>query len=265
MVPRPIGRTRLAVSPIGLGTVKLGRNTDVKYPNSFKLPSDKQVQDLLETALSLGANLIDTAPAYGESERRLGPFIKAHRDQIVICTKCGEQYGNGRSAYDFSAPAITASVENSLRRLKTDHVDILLLHSDGRDLEILTQTDALEALDKLKKGGKARAIGISARSPEGIAEACRSLDVVMAPFSRKEASLAEALGKAHKAGLGVLAIKSLFSGHLEARPAMEFVLRQRFIDSLILGTINPTHLREAAEIAESSLNPKSKIRNPKST
>jgi aryl-alcohol dehydrogenase-like predicted oxidoreductase len=250
MAPRALGRTGFAVGPIGLGTVKLGRDTNVKYFKSFELPSDKQVQELLETALSLGVNLIDTAAAYGESERRLGPFVKAHRDRIVLCTKCGEQYADGRSTYDFSIPAIMASIEESLRRLKTDHVDILLLHSDGKDMEILTQTDALEALQQLKKNGKVRATGISAKSPEGIAEACRTLDVVMAPFSQKDPALAGALGKAHDAGLGILAIKSLFSGHLEARPAIEFVVRQPFINTLILGTIDPAHLREAVSIAE---------------
>jgi aryl-alcohol dehydrogenase-like predicted oxidoreductase len=263
MVPRPLGRTGLAVSSIGLGTVKFGRNTNVNYSKSFELPADKQVQELLETALSLGVNLIDTAAAYGESEQRLGPFVKAHRDRIVLCTKCGEQYTDDRSTYDFSAPAITASIEESLRRLKTDHVDILLLHSDGRDIEILTQTDALEALAQLKKSGKVRAAGISAKSPEGIAEACRTLKVIMAPFSQKDPSLAEALGKAHDLGLGMLAIKSLSSGHLEARPAIEFVLRKPFIDTLILGTIDPMHLREAVEVADSCLSPKSKIQNPK--
>lgn len=254
MVPRPLGhRTGLAVSPIGLGTTKLGRNTDVKYPRPFELPSDGQVRELMETALRLGVNLIDTAPAYGESERRLGPFVKAHRDRVVLCTKCGEHYNEGRSTFDFSAPAIVASVEESLRHLKTDHVDILLLHSNGRDVEILTATDAPEALGRLKKSGKARAVGISAKTPEGILEACRTLDVVMVPFSQKDPSLAGALKKAHEAGLGVLAIKGLFSGHLEARPAIEFVLRHLFIDALIVGTIDPAHLREAVEAAEGSL------------
>ena len=250
MVPRPLGRTGLMVSPIALGTTKLGRNTDVKYPGAFELPSAAQVGDLLETALALGVNLIDTAPAYGESERRLGPFVKANRRRLVLCTKCGEEYDKGRSTYDFSAAAIVASVNRSLRRLKTDHVDILLLHSDGRDVEILTQTDALEGLARLKKYGKARAVGISAKTEEGIAQARQTLDVVMAPFSQNEPSLAEALKKAHDAGLGVLAIKGLFSGHLEARAAIEFVLRQPFIDSLILGTINLAHLKEAVSIAE---------------
>jgi aryl-alcohol dehydrogenase-like predicted oxidoreductase len=265
MVPRPLGRTGLAVSPIGLGTTKFGRNTDVKYPKPFALPSDEQVAELLKTALRLGVNLIDTAPAYGESERRLGSFAESHRDRLVLCTKCGEKYTEGRSTFNFSASVIVASAEESLRRLKTDCIDILLLHSDGRDVEILTRTGAVEGLGRLKKSGKVRAVGISAKTPAGILEACRTLDVVMAPFSQKEPLLAEALGKAHEAGLGVLAIKGLFSGHLDARPAIEFVLRQPFIDALILGTIDPVHLKEAVAVADRSLNPKSKIQNPKST
>jgi aryl-alcohol dehydrogenase-like predicted oxidoreductase len=250
MVSRPLGKAGLVVGPIGLGTVKLGRNTDVKYPERFALPSNEEVQELLETALKLGVNLIDTAPAYGESEGKLGPFVAANRDRIVLATKCGEQYRGGRSTYDFSARAITASLDESLSRLKTDHADLLLLHSDGRDLEILDQTDALEALARLKKSGKARAVGISAKTAAGIARACETLDVVMAPFNESETSLADALEKAHDAGLGVLAIKGLFSGHLEARAAIEFVLRQPFIDALIVGTINPAHLREAVKVAE---------------
>ena len=144
----------------------------------------------------------------------------------------------------------SASVEASLRHLHIDRIDIVLLHSDGRDLEILTRTDALEALRKLKQSGKARLIGISAKTPEGIREACRTLDVVMAPFSQTDQVLADALRQAHQAGLGILAIKALSSGHLEARPAIEFVLRQNFIDALILGTTDPAHLSEAVSIAK---------------
>jgi aryl-alcohol dehydrogenase-like predicted oxidoreductase len=253
MASRQLGGTALRVSRIGLGTTKLGRNTDVKYPGSFELPSDEQIWALLETCVELGLNLIDTAPAYGNSEERLAPFIERYRERLVICTKCGEQYASGRSVYDFSARAIVASAEESLRRLRTDRLDILLLHSDGRDVEILTQTDALEALEHLKTRGKVGAAGISAKTPAGIAEACRSLDVVMAPFSQNDPSLREALRKAHDEGVGVLAVKGLFSGHLEARSAIEFVLRQPFIDSLLLGTLNPAHLREAVTVADKTV------------
>jgi len=251
MVSRPLGKTGITVKPVSLGTMKIGRNTNIKYPHSFTLPSQESVDALLNRALELGVNLIDTARAYGESERRLGGFVTSHRDQIVLCTKCGEQYRNGRSTYDFSAVAITASVHESLRNLRTEYIDILLLHSDGRDLEILTQTDALEALRQLKASGKARSVGISAKTPNGILEACRTLDVVMAPFSQKEQSLARFLEKAQDAGLGILAIKGLFSGHLEAGPAIEFVLRHSFIDTLVVGTLDPAHLEYAVTRARS--------------
>jgi aryl-alcohol dehydrogenase-like predicted oxidoreductase len=250
MVQRCLGNTELTVSPIGLGTTKLGRNTDVKYPVPFDLPSAKEVEELLQAALDLGVNLIDTAPAYGESERRLSAFVASKRLRWVLCTKCGEQYENGRSVYDFSRKALTRSVDASLQRLKTDYLDILLLHSDGRDKEILIHTDAVETLMDIKATGKARAIGISAKTVDGIAAAAPSLDVIMAPFSEREPSLAQALSTAHAQGLGVLAIKGLFSGHLDAGAAIEFVLRQPFVDSLTVGTINPAHLRAAVAAAE---------------
>jgi aryl-alcohol dehydrogenase-like predicted oxidoreductase len=250
MVRRQLGRTGLAVSPIGLGTTKLGRNTDVKYPTSFALPSSEQIAALLESAAQLGVNLIDTAPAYGQSEQRLGRMIQTHRDQIVLCTTCGEQYADGLSVHNFSGSAVMASTEESLRHLRTDRIDLLLLHSDGRDVEILTQTDALEALAQLKKSGKIRAAGISAKTEAGIFEAARTLDVVMAPFSQKESTLADALASAHDRGLGVLAIKGLSSGYLEPREAIEYVMRHEFIDALIVGTINPGHLANAVTVAQ---------------
>ena len=254
MVRRQLGRTGFTVAPIALGTTKLGRNTDVKYPASFALPSAQEIAELFESALKLGVHLIDTAPAYGKSEQRLGALVDMHRDEILLCSKCGESYANGRSFHDFSAAAIIASVEASLGRLKTDYIDILQLHSDGRDVEILTQTDALEGLGQLKRSGKIGAMGISAKTPTGIREAARSCDIVMAPFSQVEPALANALTEAHDQGLGVLAIKGLFSGHLEARPAIEFVLNQPFIDALVIGTLNPAHLELAVEIAENMPN-----------
>jgi aryl-alcohol dehydrogenase-like predicted oxidoreductase len=250
MVRRPIGNTGLTVSSIGLGTTKFGRNSNVKYPSPFELPSNKEVEAVLEAALELGVNLIDTAPAYGESEPRLGAMIAAQRDRWVLSTKCGEQYQNGRSIYDFSGQALTRSVDASLQRLKTDHVDILLLHSDGRDLEILSRGDTVEAMMRLKAGGKTRAIGISAKTAAGISAAVPLLDVIMAPFNQREQGLAEALENAHAAGLGILAIKGLYSGHLEASAAIRFVMRQPFVDALIIGTINAVHLRDAVAAAE---------------
>jgi aryl-alcohol dehydrogenase-like predicted oxidoreductase len=251
MVFRPLGKTGILVSRIGLGTVKVGRNQAVKYPAPFQLPSDQQLHELLDEALALGLNLIDTSPAYGESETRLAPFVGKHRNRIVLCTKAGEAFEHGLSTYDFSPTAIVESATSSLRRLNVNALDILLLHSDGKDHQNILS--AAPALSKLKADGKVRAIGISAKTEEGVLSAIQEqLDVVMAPFSLTNQTLGPALANAHRAGLGVIAIKGLQSGFLSGRieKAVQFVLDQPFIDSLVIGTINPDHLDMAVRLGE---------------
>ena len=81
---RPLGTTGMMVSPIGLGTVKLGRDSQVKYPETFRIPDDDEARHLLVVAQGLGINLIDTAPAYGASEERLGRLLPGPREDWVI-------------------------------------------------------------------------------------------------------------------------------------------------------------------------------------
>ncbi|HQC72024.1 MAG TPA: aldo/keto reductase, partial [Candidatus Competibacteraceae bacterium] len=131
---RALGTTGLRVSTLGLGTVKLGRNQGVKYPQPFELPSDQQALALLELAWDLGINLLDTAPAYGLSEERLGRLLRQCRRDWVIVTKVGEAFQNGQSQFDFSAAATRASVERSLHRLGVAALDAVLIHSSGDDL-----------------------------------------------------------------------------------------------------------------------------------
>ncbi|MBL8746693.1 MAG: aldo/keto reductase, partial [Phycisphaerae bacterium] len=94
LTPRPLGRTGLKVSPLGLGTVKLGRNRGVKYPAEFEIPTDVQAAELLRRAQKLGITLLDTAPAYGEAEERIGRIIGScgGRDRWTIVTKAGEEF-----------------------------------------------------------------------------------------------------------------------------------------------------------------------------
>jgi hypothetical protein len=115
---RPLGSTGLLVSPLGLGTVKLGRDQGVKYPNGFTIPGDDEARLLLAQARELGINLIDTAPAYGRSEERLGPLLRGQRDEWVIVSKVGEEFDDGQSRFDFSAAHTRRSVERSLRAWK---------------------------------------------------------------------------------------------------------------------------------------------------
>ena len=110
---KPLGTTDIDVSVIGLGTVKFGRNTDVKYPTGFDLPSFEQMAELLSFAKEHGINLIDTAPAYGRSEERLGKLLKGQRQDWVICGKVGEEYVNNQSHFDFTPKHIKHSITHS--------------------------------------------------------------------------------------------------------------------------------------------------------
>jgi aryl-alcohol dehydrogenase-like predicted oxidoreductase len=260
---RPLGATRLMVSPIGLGLVKLGRNTGVKYPGGggFALPSDEQAADLLRTALALDINLLDTAPAYGVSEERLGQIMSANgwfggRERWVICTKAGEEFdaATANSSFDFSPAAIGASVERSLRRLNTDHVDIVLLHSDGRDEWVLRQSGAVMALRELQEVGRIGAVGISTKSPEGGQLAvAMGLDVVMVTLNPEYAAdlpvidaartRREATSDAARP-CGVLIKKALASGHAaDPAAAIRYAAGVPGVSSVVIGTMRPENLR----------------------
>ncbi len=113
-----LGSTSLSVSRVGLGTVKFGRNQQVKYPADFVLPTDQALQELLSLAKDLGINLLDTAPAYGLSEERLGKLLTGQRQDWIICSKAGEDFSENQSHYNFTPSHIKKSVERSLQRFK---------------------------------------------------------------------------------------------------------------------------------------------------
>ena len=106
-----LGSTQIAISILGLGTVKIGRNQAVKYPSAFTIPEDKEVLDLLNFAKDLGINLIDTAPAYGNSEERLGKLLQGTRKDWVIVSKVGEEFEQEQSHYNFTPEHAHMSID----------------------------------------------------------------------------------------------------------------------------------------------------------
>lgn len=248
---RPLGNTGLTVSPLGLGTVKLGRNTGLKYPggDGFALPSDEQATELLRAVADCGINLIDTAPAYGASEERLGTLLPriAPRDRWVVCTKAGEEFdpASATSRHDFSPSAIRASVERSLRRLRIDTLDVVLLHSDGRDKWILRDSGALEALRDLKQQGKLRALGLSSKTVAGgLCAVALKCDVVMVTLNPAATADLPVIAAARQAGVGVLVKKALSSGHAaDASAALRLAAATAGVSSVIVGSMNPDNVR----------------------
>jgi len=229
----------LRVAPISLGSVKFGRNTHVKYPNQFDLPSREQTDKLISVAQDLGINLIDTAPAYGSSELRIGELLKGRRQNWLISTKVGEIY-EGDSRYDFSAPHVTRSIHNSLEQLRTDYLDIVLIHCSDNDLNDLKTTDAIAEILKLQSQGYIRYIGASTKSLSGSLFALAAMDVVMVEADK----LAE-LDKGVTPNGPLMIKKALQSGHSKNfSEGIRSVLSYSQVSTVVVGTINEKHLIE---------------------
>lgn len=257
---RPLGATGLWVSPLGLGTVKFGRNQGVKYPRAFALPSDREALALLELAWDLGINLLDTAPAYGESEERLGRLLRQCRRDWVIVTKVGEEFLDGISHFDFSAAATRASVERSLRRLGVEALDAVLIHSSGDDLAILEREAVLPTLLELKQAGLVRAVGMSGKTLAGGLRAVKCCDLVMVTYNLLQREELPVIRGAHAANKGVLIKKGLLSGHLDqvsavdpVQASLELLYAEPGVSSVVVGTLNPDHLRANVAAVEGVL------------
>ncbi|MEO2175316.1 MAG: aldo/keto reductase [bacterium] len=245
---RSLGNTSLKVSPIGLGTVKFGRTTGLRYPTDFDLPEENSLADLLFLAKDLGINFIDTAPAYGISESRLGKLLKPTRDHWCLCTKVGEYHQDGVSHYDFTSNSTRNSVELSLRRLQTDVLDLVLVHSDGSDQHIIEETDVLPTLVKLKEAGLIRYIGFSGKNVTGSLLALELVDVFMIALNESDQTQAELIKAATRHNKGVVIKKAFDSGHAkDPGRSLNFAANFPGVSSVIVGTINPSHLRENVE------------------
>ena len=209
---RPLGKTGLNVSIMSQGGAAIGQQ--------YGPVSAAEVADCVHAAIDAGVNLIDTAAYYGkgQSETLLGEVLQGGwRDKVTICTKACRL---DRAVFDFSPEGTRRCFEQSLKRLRTDHVDILLAH----DIEFATDyeyvfNETANVLQKLKKEGKARFVGMSCY-PLGLLkqaiERCE-LDVVIsyAHFSLQNTRLlSELLPVAERRGVGVLNASPLSLGLL---------------------------------------------------
>lgn len=249
MKPRPLGKTGLAVSPIGFGAFKIGRNEKAKYSEPYPLPDDLAVERLLNGVLDLGVTYVDTAPAYGLSEERIGRLLAHRRQEFSLSTKVGEIFEHGQSRYDFSALAVRSSVEQSLMRLRTEVLDLVFVHAHGADVEIQQSSDVVPTLCELKRQGLVRAIGLSGKTEAGARLALDWADVLMVEYHLLDESHAGVIATAAKRGLGVIVKKGLASGQLAADQAIRFALGNPGVASLVVGGLNIDHMKANVAIA----------------
>ncbi|AGZ41451.1 aldo/keto reductase [Actinoplanes friuliensis] len=157
---RTLGRTGIKVSPYALGALM--------FATSIGNPDPEDSIRVIHRALDAGLNLIDTSDAYGDSEEVVGRALQGRRDTVVLATKFGRPTGTDPNQQGTSRRWIMTAVENSLRRLRTDHIDLYQIHQldPGTDLE-----ETLSALTDLIRAGKVRAIGSSNTPAVDIADA----------------------------------------------------------------------------------------------
>lgn len=237
------------ISRLGFGSFKIGRNEGIKYPAGYDLPSDTEVAELLNGVLDLGCNVIDTAPAYGLSEERIGRAIAHRRSEYLLSTKVGETFDAGQSTYDYSAAATRSSLHRSLQRLQTDHLDLVFIHSHGDDRRILTETDVVPVLCEFRDQGMIRAIGLSGKSTEGAQLAMEWADALMVEYNLRDQTHADVISEAARRGITIFVKKGLGSGTFPAAESIRFVLGHPGVSSLIVGGLSLTHFQDNWRVA----------------
>src|SRR5580704_2688354 len=172
--------------------------------------SEAQAETILNAALDSGINYIDTSIDYGLSEERIGRYIGHRRDEYYLASKCGCLVGappaprGDRSPHVFTPENIIAGVEQSLRRMQTDHLDVVQFHSSPSQ-RTLQDNGAVDALLKLKDAGKVRFIGMSGTFPNLKDHIAMGIfDVFQIPYSAVEREHEAAITAASQAGAGIV-------------------------------------------------------------
>ena len=268
MEKRVLGKTGMNVSVLGFGAGEIG----------YEGASQTDVDRLLASALDQGLNAIDTAECYVDSEEKLGRSISNRRKDYFIFTKCGHAGSFFTGAW--TAKEIEASIDNSLKNLKTDYVDLLQLHSC--DIKILLKGEAIEALQKARASGKTRFIGYSGDGADALeAIALDVFDTLQTSVSILDQECVElTLPRALEKNMGVIAKRPIgnavwrfktkpdneyvqeywqrlqklaydFAGGDDAtigEKALRFTLSQAAVCTMIVGTTRPGRWRENADL-----------------
>jgi len=213
---RQLGRTGIQVSPYCLGTMMFGKIANADHDECV---------GMIHKALDFGINFIDTADAYsqGESEEIVGKALKGRRDDVVLATKASLPMGDDPNRRGGSRRWLTRAVEDSLRRLQTDHIDLYQIHRLAPDTDI---EETLSVLTDLMREGKVRAIGASTVPASAIVEAqwvaerrgLARFRTEQPPYSILNRSIErEVLPTCQRYGMGAMAWSPLAKGMLTGK------------------------------------------------
>jgi len=217
MKTRTLGGTGLEVSEIGFGAWAVGGNA---HGNSYGPTDDKASIGAVRRAVDLGCTFFDTADVYGwgHSEEILGEALEGRRDKVSIATKVGGDFYHGGVRMNFDAGYLAFALERSLKRLRTDHVDLYQLHNPPA--EVMGDPATYDALDSLKAENKILHYGVSIHEPyEGLLciEAGKP-QTLQVPFSiLRQEWVDDFFTDARKADVGVIAREPLGNGFLAGK------------------------------------------------
>ncbi|EWY38615.1 aldo/keto reductase [Skermanella stibiiresistens SB22] len=213
---RPLGRTGIHVSPYCLGAMMFGKVANADHDECVRI---------VHKALDFGINFIDTADAYsqGDSEVIVGKALKGRRDHVVLATKASLPMGDDPNQCGGSRRWITRAVEDSLRRLQTDHIDVYQIHRPSPETDV---EETLSVLTDLTRAGKIRAFGASTFPASDIVEAqwiaerrgLARFRTEQPPYSILNRSIErEVLPTCQRFGMGVMAWSPLAKGMLTGK------------------------------------------------
>ena len=190
---RRLGKTDMVVSVLGFGGSEIG----------YERAGARTVARLLGTALDSGLNVVDTAECYEDSEALIGAALGSRRNEIYLLTKCGHPRGYGRG--DWREASLLSSIERSLKRLRTDRLDLIQLHSC--ELSDLRKGEAITALERARERGWTRYIGYSGDGEAArFAVECGRFDTLQTSVSiADQEAIERTLPLAVKRGMGVIA------------------------------------------------------------
>jgi len=286
METRRFGNNGMDVGVVGLGTAEIG----------FEAVADRTLDAIFGTVFDMGINVIDTASMYGDSEEKIGRALRGRRNQCVLCTKCGRNPPRRRSlrgvrerAYrlmrsvdeqdslDWQPGVLEWNIDQSLRRLGVDCIDVVLLHSCSE--ETLRRGEVIEVLHRARQAGKVRHIGYSGDGPAALfAVRCQQFEVLETSINiADQEAIDTTVPLAIQHGMGVIAKRPIANGIWKSEHRPEAVANQAYWDRLrelqydflqdgqafetalrftlsvpgvhtaIVGTANPEHLRRDAE------------------
>jgi aryl-alcohol dehydrogenase-like predicted oxidoreductase len=214
---RTLGRTGLQLSEIGLGTVELGLDYGVPVGNEHRRPPEEQAARLLNRALDLGVNFIDTARAYGASEEIIGRALKGRRAEYILATKLAPIREEGQSDRELREQ-VKASIAESLRLLQTDVIDLLQLHH--APVEVVESGRVLAAAMEAQRSGDVRFIGASTYGVEAPLRVLETggFDTLQIAYNLADRTLEEhVLPQAQQRGIGIIVRSVLLRGVLTHR------------------------------------------------